>query len=80
MTCTGSTGIAAARLSKEESRAMKCYVYHQQILCNPNAQQAVLNDLNSLLSSSKAKSDKKDAASNFDLPETNDCSKRAKLD
>lgn len=79
MTCTGATGIAAARLSKEESRAMKCYVYHQQILCNPNALQAVLNDVNNLLLSSKAKSDEKETASDFKLPEGDDCSKRAKL-
>ena len=68
----GASGRQEARLSKEESRAMKRYSYQQQILCHPKAQSDVLSKIMAKI---------RDAGSEVcTVREAQDRSKRTKLD
>lgn len=44
----GATCKAQAKLSKEEAKATKCYMYQQQLVCKPEVQNAVLSDVRTL--------------------------------
>ena len=59
---------------------MKCYVYQQQILCYPDKQRAVLNDIACLLSSSKARTDAQIAIQGSNTQDDYESSKRVKLE
>lgn len=62
-----------ARLSKDEAKAMKRYVYHQQLLCRPEVQSDVLSKMDILRPEAALASD------SVIRPEEPGTSKRMKL-